>query len=187
MKADVKPRTVHVVNFKGVNLNRCPAHDVVYRAERSTDANWPRAMNSDAYHGLTGRVVDYILPQTESDPANVLVSFLVAFGNSIGRTAHYRIEDTKHYANEYAVIVGPTAGGRKGTGFDRVKAMFDQCEEASTANVSWVGCISRIGLYAVGELVGIDGGVVSGVINLELSGVEASDWRPRHDERYHEA
>ena len=40
---------------------------------------------------------------------------------------------------------------------------------------------------AVGELVGIDGGVVSGLINLELSGVEASDWRPRHDERYHEA
>ena len=40
---------------------------------------------------------------------------------------------------------------------------------------------------AVGELVGIDGGVVSGVINLESSGVEASDWRPRHDERYHEA
>jgi hypothetical protein len=40
---------------------------------------------------------------------------------------------------------------------------------------------------AVGELVGIDGGVVSGVINLESSGVEASDWRPRHDERYYEA
>jgi hypothetical protein len=39
---------------------------------------------------------------------------------------------------------------------------------------------------AVGELVGIDGGVVSGVINLESSGGEASDWRPRHDERYHE-
>jgi transposase len=25
------------------------------------------------------------------------------------------------------------------------------------------------------------------VINLESSGVEALDWRPRHDERYHEA
>jgi hypothetical protein len=35
-------------------------------------------------------------------------------------------------------------------------------------------------------LVGIDGGVVSGVINLESSGVEASDWRPHHDEHYHE-
>ena len=40
---------------------------------------------------------------------------------------------------------------------------------------------------AVAELVGIEGGVVSGVINLELSGVEPSDWRPRHDEPYHEA
>ena len=40
---------------------------------------------------------------------------------------------------------------------------------------------------AVAELVGIEGGVVSGVINLESSGVEASDWRPRHDEHYHEA
>ena len=40
---------------------------------------------------------------------------------------------------------------------------------------------------AVLELVGIEGGVVSGVINLESSGVEASDWRPRHDEQYHEA
>ena len=39
---------------------------------------------------------------------------------------------------------------------------------------------------AVAELVGIEGGVVSGVINLESSGVEASDWRPRHDEPYHE-
>ena len=39
----------------------------------------------------------------------------------------------------------------------------------------------------VAELVGIEGGVVSGVINLESSGVEASDWRPRHDEHYHEA
>ena len=35
---------------------------------------------------------------------------------------------------------------------------------------------------AVAGLVGIECGVVSGVINLESSGVEASDWRPRHDE-----
>jgi hypothetical protein len=40
---------------------------------------------------------------------------------------------------------------------------------------------------AVAELVGIEGGVVSGVINLESSGVEASDWRLRHDQAYHEA
>ena len=40
---------------------------------------------------------------------------------------------------------------------------------------------------AVAGLVGIECGVVSGVINLESSGVEASDWRLRHDEHYHEA
>jgi len=39
----------------------------------------------------------------------------------------------------------------------------------------------------VARLVEIEGSVISGVINLESSGVEASDWRPRHDERYHEA
>ena len=39
---------------------------------------------------------------------------------------------------------------------------------------------------AVAGVVGIEGGVVSGVFNLESSGVEAPDWRPRHDELYHE-
>ena len=43
------------------------------------------------------------------------------------------------------------------------------------------------GTDGVAGLVGIEGGVVSGVINLESSGVEAPDWRPRHDEHYHEA
>jgi hypothetical protein len=55
--------------------------------------------------------------------------------------------------------------------------------------VSFRGSIERrpkiIG--AVAELVGIEVGVVSGVINLESSGVEASDWRLRHDQAYHEA
>jgi hypothetical protein len=40
---------------------------------------------------------------------------------------------------------------------------------------------------AVARLVGIVVGVVSGVINVESSDVEAPDWRPRHDEHYHEA
>jgi hypothetical protein len=48
----------------------------------------------------------------------------------------------------------------------------------------WIG---YEGWGPVAELVGIEGGVVSGVFNLESSGVEASDWRPRHDEQYHEA
>ena len=39
----------------------------------------------------------------------------------------------------------------------------------------------------VARLVGIEGGVVSGLFNLESSDVGASDRRPRHDKHYHEA
>lgn len=61
-------------------------------------------------------------------------------------------------------------------------------DKPAKAAYMWRDIERRATMYgAVGELVGIDGGVVSGVINLESSGVEASDWRPRHDERYHEA
>jgi hypothetical protein len=39
----------------------------------------------------------------------------------------------------------------------------------------------------VRNVVGIESGVVSGVFNLESSGVGASDRRPRHDKSYHKA
>ena len=39
---------------------------------------------------------------------------------------------------------------------------------------------------AVARLVGIEGGVVSEVINLESSGVDAPDRRPRHGQPYNE-
>jgi hypothetical protein len=42
------------------------------------------------------------------------------------------------------------------------------------------------GVGPVGGVVGIECGVVSGVINLESSGVGASDWRPRHEKHYQE-
>jgi hypothetical protein len=45
---------------------------------------------------------------------------------------------------------------------------------------------SKGGCGPVAELVGIEGGVVSGVFNLESSDVGASDRRPRHEELYHE-
>jgi hypothetical protein len=48
-------------------------------------------------------------------------------------------------------------------------------------------CTLGIDAGPVAELVGIEGGVVSGVFNLESSGVEAPDRRPRHEEHYHEA
>ena len=42
-------------------------------------------------------------------------------------------------------------------------------------------------LGPVAGSVGIEGGVVSGVINLESLGVRAPSRRPRHENRYHDA
>jgi uncharacterized membrane protein YfcA len=44
----------------------------------------------------------------------------------------------------------------------------------------------RRSIGPVAKLVGIEGGVVSGVINLESAGVRAPARRPRHEEHYHE-
>jgi hypothetical protein len=62
--------------------------------------------------------------------------------------------------------------------------------EAALSSVVFKSFALSVWLSATGpvaELVGIEGGVVSGVFNLESSGVEAPDRRPRHEEHYHEA
>jgi hypothetical protein len=46
---------------------------------------------------------------------------------------------------------------------------------------------SAPGQGPVAGLVGIEGGVVSGVTNLESPGVEVPGRRPRHEERYQQA
>ena len=47
------------------------------------DAAWPMMVPA-AYHGLAGEVVARILPDTESDPAALLLQYLVSFGNGLG-------------------------------------------------------------------------------------------------------
>jgi hypothetical protein len=64
---------------------------------------------------LAGRVVRAIEPESEADPAAILVQFLVGFGSLIGRRAHVVVGSTRHYANEFAILVGQTSSARKGT------------------------------------------------------------------------
>jgi hypothetical protein len=68
-------------------------------------------------------------PHTEADPAALLVQFLVAFGSLIGRGPHYRAEADRHFTNLFAVLVGPTAKGRKGTSWGRVKDVAGNVDE----------------------------------------------------------
>lgn len=84
---------------------------------------WP-TMGGEAFHGLAGDFVRRVEPQTEADPNALLVQVLVVAGTAFGRNPHYRVEATDHNTNLFAVVVGDTGDGRKGTGFGRVRAVF---------------------------------------------------------------
>jgi hypothetical protein len=86
---------------------------------------WPDPLNNLAFIGLAGDVVRMIEPHTESDPAALLFQFLAMFGNIIGRKPYWMVEDTRHFTNTFTCIVGDTAKARKGTGFDRVRKVFE--------------------------------------------------------------
>jgi hypothetical protein len=91
-------------------------------------ALWPDSPEPEAYHGLAGEIVTAMEPQSEADPVGILVQILVAFGNVIGRSAHFQVEADKHYLNLFAVLVGDTAKGRKGTSWGRVRWLYEQVD-----------------------------------------------------------
>ena len=85
---------------------------------------WPPPLEVEAFHGLVGDVVWSIEPHTEADPAAVLVNFLVAFGDAVGLSSHAIAEADRHGTNLFAVLVGETAKGRKGSSFGHVRELF---------------------------------------------------------------
>lgn len=89
---------------------------------------WPDPPSDAVYYGLLGEIVRTIEPQTEADPLAILAQMLVFFGNCVGRQAYFQIEATRHYANEFVVLVGQSAVGRKGTSADWVRHVFAQLD-----------------------------------------------------------
>jgi hypothetical protein len=94
--------------------------DVVVLTERP----WPAPPADEAFYGLPGRIVALIDPATESDRVAILAQAVIHFGNVIGRNAHFIVEDDRHHANEFLILVGRTSKARKGTSYARVRALF---------------------------------------------------------------
>ena len=88
------------------------------------ERDWPEPPALDAFHGLAGEFVALVKPQTEADPAALLVQFLVLFGNLVGHGPQRLVGGQAHHLNEYVVIVGPTKSGRKGTSYAEVERFF---------------------------------------------------------------
>jgi hypothetical protein len=83
--------------------------------------NWPDPLKPEAFHGIAGELVRLIEPHSEADPAALLIQFLLCFGNVIGRSAHFLAEADNHFMNLFAVIVGQTSKGRKGTSLGQIQ------------------------------------------------------------------
>jgi Protein of unknown function (DUF3987) len=74
----------------------------------------PPELEQAALHGPAGAWAQACQPHTEASVAGVLVTALVAFGNAIGRTPYFQVGAIRHYTNEYVLLLGRTATGRKG-------------------------------------------------------------------------
>lgn len=98
--------------------------------------HWPEPLDKAAFHGLAGEFVRIVEPQTEADPAALLVQCLVAFGSIVGRNAYVPVESDRHYANEFMCLVGESARARKGTSFGRVKHLFKSIDESFAARLA---------------------------------------------------
>jgi len=86
---------------------------------------WPQPPHPDIYQGQVGAVVETIAPHTEADPVAILGQLLVAAGSIIGRGAYFAVEATRHYPNEYLVLVGDSAKARKGSSWDHVARLLE--------------------------------------------------------------
>jgi hypothetical protein len=117
----------------------------VAETESAPPVAWP-VLSDSALYGLAGEIVHTIDPHTEADRAAVLIQTLVAFGNCIGRTAHFTAEADRHYLNLFTVLIGATSKGRKGTSWGQVRRLFEHIDEQWAANCVGGGLSSGEGL-----------------------------------------
>jgi hypothetical protein len=107
---------------------------------------WPDPLSEIAYIGLAGEIVHAIEPHSEADPVALLAQVLAAFGNYIGRTAHFIAEADCHYANLFVNLVGTTSKGRKGASWGQVGKFFREVNQIWYANQILGGLSSGEGM-----------------------------------------
>jgi hypothetical protein len=111
-------------------------------------SDWPQPIAEAALHGPAGKFVQLVEPHTEADPVALLIQFLVCFGVAAGRHAHLRIEASRHYPNEFCVLVGASGKGRKGSSWDHVEALLATAAPDFVAGRLVSGLSSGEGLIA---------------------------------------
>lgn len=85
--------------------------------------DWPTPLAQEAKIGVIDRFLRLVMPSTEADPNALLLQFLVFFGNYLGRAVKVVNGSMEQYPNLFAVVVGATGTGRKGTGLTEIKRL----------------------------------------------------------------
>ena len=107
---------------------------------------WPAPPGPAAFAGLAGELVAAIAPSTEADPVAILAQLLVGVGSILGRGPHYQVGASRHRANEFVVLVGPSGSGRKGSSWDVVEAVLAEIDRRWAAGRVVSGLSSGEGL-----------------------------------------
>jgi hypothetical protein len=110
------------------------------------ESQWPAPMADAAFHGPAGEFVKLVGPNTEADPAALLVQLLIAFGNLCGPTPYRLAAGVRHRLNEYAVIVGDTSRARKGTSWAEVERFIEKIDSGWTKHCVTSGLSTGEGL-----------------------------------------
>jgi hypothetical protein len=111
----------------------------------SSQSIWP-TMSEEAFHGLAGRVVKKISPQSESDPVALLMQLLTYTGVIVGRNLYFPVEATKHYPNLDVTLMGETSKARKGTSYDVIEWIMQTVDATWSHRNVISGCGSGEGL-----------------------------------------
>jgi len=150
-REDTLSRAIEITGETWTPGGSMPRNEKTQGASRPTPAaalpqDWPKPLEPEAFHGLTGEVVRMIEPHTEADNAALLIQFLVAFGNLIGRTAFFPAGADRHYTNEFTVLVGVTSKGRKGSSWSAIGHVLGQADQGWLDQCHQTGLSSGEGL-----------------------------------------
>jgi Bifunctional DNA primase/polymerase, N-terminal/Primase C terminal 1 (PriCT-1)/Protein of unknown function (DUF3987) len=148
------PLQVSEVKSIAASISRYPAREISSALRGSRSADWPERPKDEAFQGLAGEVVSVIEPHSEADPVALLVQLLVAFGSAAGRHAHFRVEADRHHTNLFAVLIGQTSKGRKGTSLGQARNLLQQVDAQWNGSCVQSGLSSGEGLiFAVRDAV----------------------------------
>jgi hypothetical protein len=102
---------LEVANALNPSSSSSPLPLTVMRQAEPMEEEWPE-IEPEAYYGIAGDIIKAIAPETEADPAGILLSLLTAFGSAIGKGPHFALASGIHHANIFSGIVGDTASGK---------------------------------------------------------------------------